>query len=147
MNDVRTMEGRVADSIAAPRVSVAVLSLFAALAMVLAAIGIYGVLSYSVAQRTREIGIRIALGANASRVRRLIVRQGMTPALLGLVLGLVGAAFATKLMAKLLFGVQPTDALTFAVVGVFLAAVAFVASYVPAVRATRVAPTEALRYD
>ena len=147
MNDVRTMEARVADSIAAPRVSLVLLTGFAALAMVLAAIGIYGVLAYSVAQRTREIGIRMALGASAANVQRLIVGQGMTPAVGGLVLGLVGAYFGTRLMEKLLFGVQPTDALTFAVVAVFLTAIALLASYIPSRRATRVAPTEALRYD
>jgi putative ABC transport system permease protein len=147
MNDVRTMEARVADSIAAPRVSLVLLAGFAALAMVLAAIGIYGVLAYSVAQRTREIGIRMALGASASSVRRLIVTQGMTPAIGGLVLGLVGAYFGTRIMTKLLFGVQPTDPLTFAVVSIFLAAIALLASYIPSRRATRVAPTEALRYD
>jgi putative ABC transport system permease protein len=147
MNDVRSMQQRVADSIAVPRVSVALLSVFAALAMILAAIGIYGVLSYAVAQRTREIGIRMALGANASNVRRLIVRQGMTPAVVGLGVGLVGALLVTRLMSTLLFGVEPTDPLTFAAVSVFLASIAFVASYVPARRATLVAPTEALRYD
>jgi predicted permease len=147
MNDVKTMRGRVAESIAAPRVSVAILTLFAVLALLLAAIGIYGVLSYAVAQRTREIGIRMALGASATNVRRLIVRQGMTPALLGLVVGLGGAVLVTRLMAKLLFGVAPTDPATFVSVALFLSAVAFLASYLPARRATLVAPTEALRYD
>jgi len=147
MNDVRTMEDRIADSIAAPRISVWVLSLFAALAMTLAAIGIYGVLSYAVAQRTREIGIRMALGASAGNVRRLIVRQGMTPAIVGLVLGLGGAFWATRLMERLLYGVTPSDPVTFVSVTAFLGFVAFLASYVPARRATRVAPTEALRYE
>ena len=147
MHDVATMANRVADSIAAPRVSLTVLALFAGLALVLAAIGIYGVLSYAVAQRTREIGIRMALGANARDVRSLIVRQGMSPAIAGLGVGLVGAYFATRLMQKLLFGVEPTDPVTFGVVGVFLATIAFLASYLPARRATRVAPTEALRYE
>jgi putative ABC transport system permease protein len=141
------MEDRIADSIAAPRISVWVLSLFAALAMTLAAIGIYGVLSYAVAQRTREIGIRMALGASAGNVRRLIVRQGMTPAIVGLVLGLGGAFWATRLMERLLYGVTPTDPVTFVSVTAFLGIVAFLASYVPARRATLVAPTEALRYE
>jgi putative ABC transport system permease protein len=147
MNDVRTLRQRVADDIAAPRVSVIVLAAFAVLALTLAAIGIYGVLAYSVAQRTREIGIRMALGANAGDVRRLIVRQGMTPAVLGLGAGLVGAWWLTVLMEKLLFGVAPRDPLTFATVAAFLFAVALIACYSPARRATIVAPTEALRYD
>ena len=147
MHDVATMSDRVAQSIAAPRVSLTVLALFAGLALVLAAIGIYGVLSYAVAQRTREIGIRMALGANARNVQSLIVRQGMSPAVGGLAIGLVGAFFATRLMQKLLFGVEPSDPMTFGVVGVFLATIAFLASYLPARRATRVAPTEALRYE
>jgi putative ABC transport system permease protein len=147
MHDPQPMLARVERSIAAPRVSVVVLTLFAALAMVLAAIGIYGVLSYAVSQRVREIGIRMALGADAGRVRRLIVRQGMTPALMGLGLGLGGAFLLTGLMEKLLFGVQSKDPLTFVLVGAFLTTIAFLASYLPARRATRVAPTEALRYD
>ena len=147
MNDVATMEQRVSKDIAATRVSVVVLSVFAGLALTLAAIGIYGVLAYAVAQRTREIGIRMALGASAGSVRSLIVRQGMTPAVIGLVAGLLGAFFLTELMQKLLFGVEHTDPATFAGVATFLAAVALGASYLPARRATRVAPTEALRYD
>jgi putative ABC transport system permease protein len=147
MNDVATMVSRVDKSIAAPRVSVIVLTVFAGLAMLLAAIGIYGVLSYAVAQRIREIGIRMALGADAARVQRLIVRQGMTPAMMGLGLGLAAAFAVTGLMEKLLFGVAPKDPVTFAIVGVFLATIAFLASYIPARRATHVAPTEALRYD
>ena len=147
MNDVATMEERVSQNIAATRVSVVVLSVFAALALTLAVIGIYGVLAYAVAQRTREIGIRMALGASAGSVRRLIVRQGMRPAGIGLVVGLLGAYFLTELMQKLLFGVQHTDPTTFFGVAAFLGVVAFGASYLPARRATRVAPTEALRYD
>ena len=147
MNDVATMEQRVSKDIAATRVSVVVLSVFAALALVLAAIGIYGVLAYAVAQRTREIGIRMALGASAGSVRGLIVRQGMMPAVIGLVAGLLGAYFLTELMQKILFGVEHTDPATFGGVAAFLAAVALFASYLPARRATRVAPTEALRYD
>jgi hypothetical protein len=146
MNDVRSMGSRVADSIAAPRVSVVVLSLFAGLAMVLAGVGIYGVLSYAVSQRTRRLNSHGA-GASSGSVRRLIVRQGMKPAMIGLGVGLVGAYWGTRLMTKLLFGIAPTDPATFAVVAVFLSSVAFLASYVPARRATRVAPTEALRFD
>jgi putative ABC transport system permease protein len=147
MNDVRTMQNRVDENIAAPRISVIVLTAFAGLALVLAAIGIYGVLAYAVAQRTREIGIRMALGANAGNVRRLIVRQGMTPAIVGLAVGLAGAYLSTGLMERLLYGVAPRDPATFVAVALFLGAVAFFASYIPARRATQVAPTEALRYD
>jgi predicted permease len=147
MNDVATMEQRVSKDVAATRVSVFVLSIFAALALTLAAIGIYGVLAYAVAQRTREIGIRMALGASAGSVRGLIVRQGMMPAAIGLAAGLLGAYFLTELMQKILFGVEHTDPATFVGVAAFLAAVALGASYLPARRATRVAPTEALRYD
>ena len=147
MNDVATMEQRVSKDIAATRVSVVVLSVFAALALALAAIGIYGVLAYAVAQRTREIGIRMALGASARSVRGLIVRQGMMPAIIGLGVGLLGAFFLTELMQKILFGVEHTDPATFLGVAAFLAAVALGASYLPARRATRVAPTEALHYD
>ena len=147
LNDMQTMEQRVADSLAQPRVSVTLLSVFAAVALALAAVGIYGVVSYAVAQRTREIGIRMALGAKAGDVLRLVVRQGMLPAVAGLALGLAGALAATRAMASLLYGVEAADPMTFALVAVFLAAVALVATYVPARRATRVAPTEALRYE
>jgi putative ABC transport system permease protein len=144
---MQTMEQRVADSLAQPRVSVTLLTVFAAVALALAAVGIYGVVSYAVTQRTREIGIRMALGARQGDVLRLVVRQGMLPAVAGVALGLAGALAATRAMASLLYGVGAADPLTFAVVALFLATVALVATYVPARRATRVAPTEALRYE
>ena len=147
LNDMQTMEQRVADSLAQPRVSVTLLTVFAAVALALAAVGIYGVVSYAVTQRTREIGIRMALGAKQGDVLRLVVRQGMLPAVAGVALGLAGALAATRAMASLLYGVGAADPLTFAVVALFLATVALVATYVPARRATRVAPTEALRYE
>jgi len=147
LNDLRTMEQRIAANIAQPRVSVALLGIFAAVALVLAAIGIYGVVSYTVAQRTREIGIRMALGAKPADVLRIVIRQGMTPVAAGVALGVVGAFAATRAMATLLYGVSATDPMTFVVVAVFLGAVALVATYLPARRAMGVPPTEALRYE
>ena len=145
--DVKTMEERLGESLAQPRVSVALLGVFAGVAVLLAAIGIYGVLSYAVTQRTREIGIRLALGASTAEVVRLVVRQGMLPAVIGVAVGVAGALLGTRLMSSLLFGVTATDPLTYAAVALFLTAVAFVASWVPAMRATRVEPVTALRQD
>ena len=120
---------------------------FGAIALFLAAIGVYGVISYGVTQRTREIGVRVALGAQRSDVITMIVRQGLSLAAVGIVVGLFAAFGVTRVVSSLLIGVSPTDAVSFASVPVFLAAVALVASFVPARRATRVDPIIALRNE
>jgi predicted permease len=145
--DVKTMGQRLSDSLARRRFAMTALGLFALVAMALAAVGIYGVMSYSVAQRTREIGVRVALGAQGRDVLGLVVRQGMLLAALGIALGLVGAAGVTRVMGSLLFGVGATDPLTFASIALLLAAAALLACYVPARRATKVDPMVALRYE
>jgi putative ABC transport system permease protein len=144
---VKTMKDWVDSSVAAPRYRTTLLALFAALAMVLAATGIYGVMSYSVAQRTHEIGVRMALGARRFDVMKLVVWQGMLLTLIGVVLGLAGALAFTRVMSSLLFGVTTKDPITFAVVAALLIAVAFIACFVPARRATKVDPLVALRYE
>lgn len=147
VSNISTMEGIVAESIARQRFSMLLLGIFAAVAMVLAAVGIYGVMSYSVAQRRNEIGIRMALGAQKMDVLKLTVGSGLKLVVIGLALGLAGALLLTRLMSTLLFGISATDPLTFLSISAILIAVALLASYIPARRATKVDPLTALRYE
>jgi putative ABC transport system permease protein len=144
---VRTMEQLVAEAVAQPRVYLLLVGLFAATAVLLAGIGIYGVLMHAVSQRTREIGIRLALGAKRGAVIAMVVRQAATLAIAGLVMGLALAAAASRTLRTLLFGIQPTDAATYAVVALGLFGVALLASYLPARKASRIDPVTALRYE
>ena len=145
--DVKTLGRVVADSTAYRRLTMFLMAGFAAAALLLAGVGLYGVISYSVAQRTHEIGVRLALGAQRGDVLRLVVRQGMLLTLAGLAAGVACAFALTRLMSGLLYEVSATDPAVYALVSLLLAAVAFLASYVPARRATRVDPMEALRYE
>jgi putative ABC transport system permease protein len=145
--NIATMEQLLSDSLASPRFSTLLLGLFALLALVLSATGIYGVMSNSVMHRTREIGVRMALGAQPQDVMKMVIGQGMRLVVIGIVAGLVAALALTRLIMSLLFGVMPTDPITFAAITLLLAAVAFLACYIPARRATKVDPISALRYE
>lgn len=147
LEDVKTMEARLDDAVAQPRFYALLLALFAGIALALAAAGVYGVLSYSVARQTRAIGVRRALGAQRSDILALVLRQGLLLVFLGLVTGSAAAVLASRAVARLLFGVTTGDPWSYAVAALSLAAVALLASYLPARRATRVEPAEALRYD
>jgi len=147
VGNIKTMTQLVASSVAGPQFNTVLLGIFAGLALFLAAIGVYGVLAYSVAQQTHEIGIRMALGAQPRDLLRLILKQGARLTFLGIGIGLLAAFSLTRLMASLLYGVSPTDPVTFAAVAIVLATVALVACYVPARRAMRVDPMVALRYE
>jgi len=144
---IRTMEEILSRSTAAENFNMLVLTIFGCAALVLAAIGIYGVMAYSVGQRAQEIGVRLALGAGSSRIRSMVLFQGLRPALAGVVCGLVAALGLTRVIAGFLFGVRPWDPLAFLVVPVILVGVALVAVWLPAVRASRVDPIRALRYE
>jgi ABC-type antimicrobial peptide transport system permease subunit len=137
----------IARSVGRPRFYLTLLTIFAGIATVLAVAGIYGVMSYAVAQRTRELGIRSALGSTAAHTLRLVARQGMTLVLMGLVLGLAGAAAVTRLLVGLLFGVSPLDPATWTLAALALASAGLLATLLPALRATRVDPAIAMRVE
>ena len=145
--DVRTMEDVVDATVARPRTVAVLLTAFALLALALAGVGVYGVMAYSVARRTQEIGVRMALGATPQSVFRMVLGQALTLVAIGVVIGLVAAAGLTRLMETLLFETEPIDVVTFAVTALLLVIVAALASYVPARRGTRIAPIEALRAE
>jgi putative ABC transport system permease protein len=145
--DVKTMDERLADALARRRLSMLLLGGFAGIALILAAIGIYGVMAYSVNQRTHEIGIRLALGAQTRDILRLVVRQALLLVSVGIAVGLAGALALTRVMASLLYGISATDRLTFVITPLLLAGVALLASYLPARRAAKVDPMIALRYE
>ena len=147
VSEIQTVEQMLGERVAPRRFNLLLLGLFALVAVVLAAVGIYGVMSYSVTQRTHEIGIRVALGAQTRTVLKLIIGQGMRLALLGVGIGLAAAVGLTRLMVGLLFGVSATDPLTFGAIAVLLAGITLLACYLPARRATRVDPLVALRYE
>ena len=147
LGNVRTMEQVIARSLAQRKFTMMLLGIFAGLAVVLAAIGLYGVMSYTVTQRTREIGIRMALGAQRADVLKLVVRQGMILTAAGVLAGLAASFGLTRLIANLLYGVAPTDLATFAALSLLLLAVALLACWLPARRASGVDPMVALRSE
>ena len=144
---IATMEQSLALSVSRPRFDTMLLALFAGIALLLAAVGIYGLIAYSVAQRTHEIGVRMALGAARADVIRMVVRQGAGLGAIGIVLGLIGAFALTRLLKTMLFGIGVTDALTFAAAPLGMLLVVLLATFLPALRATRISPVTALRYD
>jgi ABC-type antimicrobial peptide transport system permease subunit len=145
--DVKTLKEHMRFSLFPARIAATVLGVFALVALLLCAIGIYGITSYAVAQRTREIGIRMALGAQLGDVLKLVLSHGVKLTIMGGVIGLLGAYLVTRAITSVLYGVSATDPLTFILVSLLLVAVALLACYVPARRATKVNPLEALRYE
>jgi putative ABC transport system permease protein len=145
--NVSTMESTLDQSLATEKLSMGLLAALASLALILAAVGIYGVLSYTVMQRTHEIGIRMAIGAQRRDVFTMVIGRGMKLVLTGVALGLIGAFSLTRLMRTMLFGVAPTDPVTFVSIAILLTAIAMLACYVPGRRATKVDPLVALRYE
>jgi ABC-type antimicrobial peptide transport system permease subunit len=143
--EVRTLDDVVGSTVARPRAMSVLVSVFALVALALAAVGVYGVMAYSVRERTQEIGVRMALGATAASVFRLVLGQALRLAVIGVAAGLLAAALLTRLLERLLYDVEPLDPSTFVVTALVLLVVATVASYVPARRAMRMAPVDALR--
>jgi putative ABC transport system permease protein len=141
------MEQAMALSVSQPRFDTMLLGLFAGIALLLAAVGIYGLIAYSVAQRTHEIGVRMALGAERGDVVRMVIRQGASLAGVGIVLGIGGALALTRLLKTMVFGIDVADPLTFALAPLGSMLVVLLATFVPAVRATRISPVTALRYE
>jgi putative ABC transport system permease protein len=147
VSNVQTVEQAAADSLGQERLIAQIMGFFAFVALALAAVGLYGLISYSVTQRTREIGLRMALGADAGRVLSATIRQALTLALSGMVIGVLVALAASRVMANLLYDISPVDPLTYVGVSLVLVIVAVVAGLIPALRATRVDPATALRHE
>jgi ABC-type antimicrobial peptide transport system permease subunit len=145
--DMQTMTSRISSSLARQRFSTIMVAAFALFALILAIVGVYGVMSHRVAQSAHDIGVRMALGAERSRILLMVLKQGMLLSLAGSVLGVAGAIALARLMASLLFGVSPTDLVTFTAVPLILIGTAAIASYIPALRATRIDPVVALRNE
>jgi putative ABC transport system permease protein len=145
--DVKTLSQRVSNATAASRSLTVLFSAFALLALVLGAVGIYGIVSYAVTQRTQEIGIRMALGARTGDILQLIAKHGLVLVLSGVAIGVAGALALTRFLATLLFGITPTDTFTFVFVSLIFFVIAMIASLIPARRATKVDPLTALRYE
>jgi ABC-type antimicrobial peptide transport system permease subunit len=147
LQEVRTMEHLIGESVAEPRYRALLLSAFGALALILASAGIYGVMSYTVNQRRKETGVRLALGATSSDVMRLVIRDGMRLAIIGVAFGIALALISTRVLSSMLFGVSPLDPLTFGSMALFLTAVGLLACMIPARRASRTDPMTAIRAD